>query len=82
MLQRQANKLSLPIRRSLASYGCHMRPLPYGNELGLRMLIGGDVREAAQRRLNVEPVFSHYSAHGPVFRAMLRVTVVQQWDAK
>jgi tRNA (guanine26-N2/guanine27-N2)-dimethyltransferase len=38
------------------------------------MLIGAAWREAASRGLRVQPLFSLYSSHGPVFRAMLRVT--------
>lgn len=59
---------------SLASYGAFINPMPYGNELGLRMLIGGVVKEAALRKMIVSPVFSVYSSHGPVFRVLLRVS--------
>ncbi|XP_058721424.1 uncharacterized protein LOC131593171 [Vicia villosa] len=38
--------LSVPMR-SLAAYGVYVRPMPYSNEIGLRMLIGGVVRKAA-----------------------------------
>lgn len=58
---------------SLASYGAYVRPMPYANEMGLRMLIGGAVREASVMGYNVTPLFSYYSYHGPVFRVMLRV---------
>ncbi|KAF4363444.1 hypothetical protein F8388_016572 [Cannabis sativa] len=58
---------------SLAAYGAYVRPLPYSNEIGLRMLIGGAVREASVLGLRVVPLFSYYSYHGPVFRVMLRV---------
>ncbi|KAH9325681.1 hypothetical protein KI387_005859, partial [Taxus chinensis] len=58
---------------ALTSYGAFIRPMPYANEIGLRMLIGGAVREAATRNLDVRPVFSLFSYHGPVFRAMLQV---------
>lgn len=58
---------------ALASYGAFIRPMPYANEIGLRMLIGGAVREAATRDMDVWPVFSYFARHGPVFRVMLRV---------
>lgn len=58
---------------ALASYGAYIKPMSFANELGVRMLIGGVVREAALRNMHVYPVFSHYSFHGPVFRVMLRV---------
>lgn len=50
-----------------------MRPLPYSNEVGLRMLIGGAVREASVLGYRVSPLFSYYSYHGPVFRVMLQL---------
>ncbi|KAA8533981.1 hypothetical protein F0562_031498 [Nyssa sinensis] len=57
---------------SLASYGAYVRPMPYSNEVGLRMLIGGAVREASVLGYHVIPLFSYYSYHGPVFRVMLQ----------
>ncbi|XP_021737951.1 tRNA (guanine(26)-N(2))-dimethyltransferase-like [Chenopodium quinoa] len=59
---------------SLASYGAYIRPMPYPNEIGLRMLVGGAVREACVMGYHVTPLFSYYSYHGPVFRVMLRVS--------
>ncbi|ESQ44450.1 hypothetical protein EUTSA_v10005995mg [Eutrema salsugineum] len=58
---------------SLAAYGAFIRPMPFGNEIGLRMLIGGAVREASLLGYNVTPLFSYYSYHGPIFRVLLRV---------
>ncbi|KAL6126836.1 hypothetical protein ACLB2K_074881 [Fragaria x ananassa] len=58
---------------SSAAYGAYVRPMPYSNELGLRMLIGGVVRVASVMGYRVVPLFSYYSYHGPVFRVMLRV---------
>ncbi|XP_050208773.1 tRNA (guanine(26)-N(2))-dimethyltransferase [Mercurialis annua] len=58
---------------SLAAYGAYIRPMPCANEVGLRMLIGGAVREASLLGYHVTPLFSYYSYHGPVFRVMLRV---------
>ena len=58
---------------SLAAYGAYIRPMPYSNEIGLRMLIGGALREASVLGYRVAPLFSNYSYHGPVFRVMLRV---------
>ncbi|KAK1284801.1 hypothetical protein QJS10_CPB21g01573 [Acorus calamus] len=60
-------------QHSLASYGAYVRPMPYSNEVGLRMLIGGVVREASALGFHVVPLFSYYSYHGPVFRVMLRL---------
>ncbi|KAI4339140.1 hypothetical protein MLD38_024111 [Melastoma candidum] len=58
---------------SLAAFGAYVRPMPYSNEVGLRMLIGGAIREASLLGYRVTPLFSYYSYHGPVFRVMLRV---------
>ncbi|CAI0431344.1 unnamed protein product [Linum tenue] len=60
-------------RHSLDAYGAFVRPLPFANEIGLRMLIGGAVREAAVLGYHVTPLFSYYAYHGPVFRVMLRM---------
>ncbi|KAK1421363.1 hypothetical protein QVD17_23633 [Tagetes erecta] len=58
---------------SLAAYGAYIRPLPYSNEIGLRMLIGGAMREASVLGYYITPLFSYYSYHGPVFRVLLRL---------
>ncbi|XVF81945.1 hypothetical protein PTKIN_Ptkin16aG0003000 [Pterospermum kingtungense] len=58
---------------SLAAYGAYVRPMPYANELGLRILIGGAVREASVLGYRVTPLFSYYSYHGPVFRVLLQI---------
>ncbi|XP_021904260.1 tRNA (guanine(26)-N(2))-dimethyltransferase isoform X3 [Carica papaya] len=58
---------------SLAAYGAFIQPMPYANEIGLRMLIGGAVREASVLGFHVTPLFSYYSYHGPVFRVLLQV---------
>ncbi|CAK9160584.1 unnamed protein product [Ilex paraguariensis] len=58
---------------ALAAYGAYVRPMPFANELGLRMLIGGAVREASVLGYHVVPLFSYYSYHGPVFRVLLQV---------
>lgn len=50
-----------------------MRPMPYSNEIGLRMLIGGVTREAAVLGYHITPLFSYYAFHGPVFRVLLRL---------
>lgn len=60
-------------QHSLAAYGAYVRPMPYSNEVGLRMLIGGALREASVLGYHVVPLFSYYSYHGPVFRAMLQI---------
>jgi tRNA (guanine26-N2/guanine27-N2)-dimethyltransferase len=61
--------------RALAAYGAWTRSFPTGSpEQGMRALIGHAAREAAAQGLAVEPLFSYYSFHGPVFRVMLRVT--------
>ncbi|CAI0431372.1 unnamed protein product [Linum tenue] len=59
-------------RHSLDAYGAFVRPLPFANEIGLRMLIGGAVREAAVLGYHVTPLFSYYAYHGPVFRSSLQ----------
>ncbi|KAK7317024.1 hypothetical protein RJT34_00903 [Clitoria ternatea] len=58
---------------SLAAYGAYVRPMPYSNEVGLRMLIGGAAREAALLGYHIIPLFSYYAFHGPVFRVLLRL---------
>ncbi|KAJ0979216.1 hypothetical protein J5N97_014690 [Dioscorea zingiberensis] len=58
---------------SLASYGAYVRPMPYSNELGLRLLIGGALREASVLGFHISPLFSYYSYHGPVFRVMFKI---------
>ncbi|KAK6131846.1 hypothetical protein DH2020_034420 [Rehmannia glutinosa] len=60
-------------QHTLAAYGAYVRHMPYSNEIGLRMLIGGAVREASVLGYHVVPLFSYYSYHGPIFRAMLQV---------
>ncbi|KAI3458457.1 hypothetical protein Pfo_015120 [Paulownia fortunei] len=60
-------------QHTLAAYGAYVRHMPYSNEVGLRMLVGGAVREASVLGYHVVPLFSYYSYHGPVFRAMLQV---------
>ncbi|CAN6565298.1 unnamed protein product [Malus baccata var. baccata] len=59
-------------QQTLAAYGAYVQPMPYSNELGLRMLIGGAVREASVLGYRVTPLFSYYSYHGPIFRVMLQ----------
>lgn len=84
-IMQQSNKLPCWLVFScsaLASYGAYIRPMSYSNEIGLRMLIGGVVREAALRNMHVFPVFSHYSFHGPVFRVMLRVLPSKKFQTK
>lgn len=58
---------------SLDAYGAYVLPMPYANELGLRTLIGGAIREASVLGFRVTPLFSYYSYHGPVFRVLLRL---------
>ncbi|KAH6762867.1 N2 [Perilla frutescens var. hirtella] len=60
-------------QHTLAAYGAYVKPMPYSNEIGLRMLIGGALREASVLGYHVVPLFSCYSYHGPVFRAMLQL---------
>ncbi|CAH8361287.1 unnamed protein product [Eruca vesicaria subsp. sativa] len=43
---------------SLAAYGAFTRPMPSGNEIRLRMLIGGAVREATMLDYHITPLFS------------------------
>ncbi|CAH9121519.1 unnamed protein product [Cuscuta epithymum] len=60
-------------RRCLAAYGAYVQRMPYSNEIGLRMLIGGVIREALTAGHHVVPLFSYYSYHGPVFRVLLKI---------
>lgn len=68
--------------RSLAAYGAYLRSLPFSNEQGLRMLIGAAVKEAAAKGVCLQPVFSLYSYHGPVFRVMLRASRSHSWPVQ
>eukprot|EP00193_Tetraselmis_chui_P017102 CAMPEP_0177774762 /NCGR_PEP_ID=MMETSP0491_2-20121128/13710_1 /TAXON_ID=63592 /ORGANISM="Tetraselmis chuii, Strain PLY429" /LENGTH=376 /DNA_ID=CAMNT_0019293223 /DNA_START=1 /DNA_END=1131 /DNA_ORIENTATION=+ len=58
---------------ALIEYGTYTHPTPFANEQGLRMLIGSAVMEAARRGQTAKPIFSLFSAHGPVFRVMFEV---------
>ncbi|KAL8552327.1 hypothetical protein ACS0TY_001139 [Phlomoides rotata] len=60
-------------QHTLAAYGAYVQHMPYSNEIGLRMLVGGAIREASVLGFHVQPLFSYYSYHGPVFRALLKV---------
>jgi tRNA G26 N,N-dimethylase Trm1 len=68
--------------RSLAAYGAYLRAIPSAAEQGLRMVIGAAVKEAAARGVVLQPLFSLYSFHGPVFRVLLRVTRSREWPAQ
>lgn len=46
---------------------------------GLRMLIGGAVKEGAARGVRLTPIFSLFSYHGPVFRVMLKAERTAEW---
>ena len=48
--------------------GCAACKTPAQNELGLRMLLGAAARAASNDGAVLRPLFSHYAAHGPVFR--------------
>ncbi|CAL5204228.1 unnamed protein product [Lathyrus oleraceus] len=67
---------------SLAAYGAYVRHTPYSNEIGLRMLIGGVVREASVLGYHVTPLFSYYAYHGPVFRVLLRLNRGKVHDSR
>ncbi|XP_025806008.1 tRNA (guanine(26)-N(2))-dimethyltransferase isoform X2 [Panicum hallii] len=60
-------------RSSLSSYGAYVRPMPYPNEVGLRMVIGGAAREAALLGFHIRPVFSYFAYHGPIYRVMVQL---------
>mmetsp|Transcript_45876 Transcript_45876/g.92580 ORF Transcript_45876/g.92580 Transcript_45876/m.92580 type:complete len:464 (+) Transcript_45876:1-1392(+) len=64
---------------SLASYGAWALPRLFlndgANEQGLRLLIGHAAHEASKLNLQVTPLFSLYSPHGPVYRTMLKVDI-------
>jgi len=64
----------------LANYGSWANQVDCPNEQGLRLLLGAVAQEAAVQRLEVEPVFSLYSPHGPVFRCMVRVSPTKRPD--
>lgn len=64
--------------QALAAYGTWTQPVPYANEMGIRMLIGGAIAAAAKEGRRVQPVFSLYAPHGPCFRSMLRVSSCSQ----
>ncbi|KAK7282427.1 hypothetical protein RIF29_11179 [Crotalaria pallida] len=67
---------------SLAAYGAYVRPLPYSNEIGLRMLIGGAAREAVVLGCHITPLFSYYASHGPIFRVLLRLNRGKVHDSR
>nr|GMC63788.1 tRNA (guanine(26)-N(2))-dimethyltransferase [Ipomoea batatas]GME12692.1 tRNA (guanine(26)-N(2))-dimethyltransferase [Ipomoea batatas] len=69
-------------QRCLAAYGAYVKRMPYSNEIGLRMLIGGVMREALILGYHVVPLFSYYSYHGPVFRVLLQVKSGQPPDPR
>ncbi|TVU18828.1 hypothetical protein EJB05_34943, partial [Eragrostis curvula] len=60
-------------RSSLSSYGAYVRPTPYPNEVGLRMVIGGAAREAAMLGFHIRPMFSYFAYHGPIYRVMVQL---------
>ncbi|RYR12305.1 hypothetical protein Ahy_B04g069845 [Arachis hypogaea] len=60
-------------KNSLPAYGAYVRPMPYSNEVGLRMLIGGATREDTFLGYHITPLFSYYGYHRPVFRVLLRL---------
>lgn len=60
--------------RALSAYGCYTRLSPSCAETGLRMLAGAAIARANDLGLACRVVFTHYSPHGPVYRAMLHVS--------
>ena len=54
-----------PLKKRL---GCDACKTPAQNELGLRMLLGAAARAASRMAPCSGRWFSHYAAHGPVFR--------------
>lgn len=64
--------------RTLERFGMWTAPHPGVNEAGLRYLIGFAMREAAAQNLMARPVFSLFAPHGPVFRAMIKLSKVDQ----
>lgn len=57
----------------MSSYGAYVPPMPYPNEVGLRMVIGGAAREAALLGFHIIPVFSYFAYHGPIYRVMIKL---------
>jgi tRNA (guanine26-N2/guanine27-N2)-dimethyltransferase len=47
--------------------------MPYPNEVGLRMVIGGAAREAAMLGFHITPLFSYFAYHGPIYRVMVQL---------
>jgi len=47
--------------------------MPYANEVGLRMVIGGAAREASLLGFHITPVFSYFAYHGPIYRVMVQL---------
>ncbi|XP_057419566.1 uncharacterized protein LOC130713781 [Lotus japonicus] len=68
--------------RFLAAYGTYVHPMPFSNGNGLRMLIGGAVREAALLGYSITPLYSYYACHGPVFRVLLRLNRGKIYDSR
>ena len=64
--------------RTLERFGMWTAPHSAVNEAGLRYLIGFAMREASAHNLLAMPVFSLFAPHGPVFRAMLQLSKVDQ----
>ncbi|CAD6272357.1 unnamed protein product [Miscanthus lutarioriparius] len=60
-------------RSSLSSYGAYVRPMPYPNEVGLRMVLGGAAREASLLGFHITPIFSYFAYHGPIYRVMVQL---------
>ena len=60
--------------RALAAYSCYTRLTPSCAETGLRMLAGATIARANDLGLACRVLFTHYSPHGPVYRAMLHVS--------
>jgi tRNA (guanine26-N2/guanine27-N2)-dimethyltransferase len=62
--------------------GCDACKTPAQNELGLRMLLGAAARAASKDDAVLRPLFSHYAAHGPVFRVVAVVDRSGDSDAR
>lgn len=63
--------------QSLRHYGACARAHPAAHEQGLRLIIGGLLRQASNLGLGVQPIFAFFS--GQVYRVMVRLVAQTTW---
>jgi len=66
--------------QSLRHYGACARAHPAAHEQGLRLLIGGLLRQAGSLGLGVQPLFAFFS--GQVYRVMVRLMAQASWRSQ